>query len=177
MEVTKNGDFIYWPITINNEGPNANTNVKVQDYMAPGLAYQSYTLGPPAKGTFNIGTGLWTVGTHNVGITYVLTIKYKVVDITQATQESGVYGFALNAVVSGDNIDPNDINNTLSDFVEIIEYVITPVLLISTLIASGPSTVHVVVPSHAAILSAAAALYVNPACPQVAVTSTASGVP
>lgn len=118
MEVTKNGNFIYWPIIITNDGPDANTNVKVQDALAPGLAYQSYTL-TPTKGTFSTSTGLWTVGTHPVGAVYQLTIKYKVVDITLATNESSAYGFQLSAVISGDNIDPNDVNNTLTAFVGI----------------------------------------------------------
>lgn len=119
MDVTKNGDIINWLITITNNGPSANTNVKVQDSIAPGLIYQSYTIGPPEKGTFNMSTGLWTVGTHNVGVSYTILIKYRVVDISLATAESDAYGFALSAVISGDNIDPNDINNTKTAFVGI----------------------------------------------------------
>lgn len=119
MEVTKNGDIINWTIIITNEGPSVNTNVKVQDSLAPGLIYQSYTIGPPIKGTFNMSTGLWTVGTQNVGVSYKILIRYKVVDISLATAESGAYGFTLSAVVSGDNVDPNNINNTKTAFVGI----------------------------------------------------------
>ena len=119
MDVTKNGDIINRIITITNGGPDANTNVTVQDNIPAGLAYQSYTIGPPVKGTFNMSNGLWTVGTHNVGLVYKILIKYKVVDISLATAESDTYGFLLSSVISGDNLDPNDVNNTITEFVGI----------------------------------------------------------
>lgn len=119
MEVTKNGDYINWKVIITNNGGSGNTNVKFQDTIAPGLAYQSYTIGPPVKGTFNMSNGLWSIGSQAAGVSYQIVIKYKVVDISQATEESGVFGFALSGLVSGDNIDPNDINNIQSAFVEI----------------------------------------------------------
>jgi len=119
MEVTKNGDFITWIVVITNNGGATNTNVKFQDNLAAGLAYQSYTIGPPVKGTFNMSNGLWTIGNQASGVSYQIAIKYKVIDITQATQESGVFGFLLSGLVSGDNLDPNDIDNNITDFVEI----------------------------------------------------------
>lgn len=116
MEVTKNGDFIYWTFPVTNTGSSADTNVKVQFNLPAGLAFQSYTA---QKGTMNLSTGLWTIGGQNIGVTYSATVKYKVVDISLATAESDAYGFALSAVISGDNVDPNDVNNTGTAFVEI----------------------------------------------------------
>lgn len=116
MEVTANGQFIYWTFPVTNEGSSADTNVKVQFNLPAGLAFQSYTA---QKGSMNLATGLWTIGGVNTGVTYTATVKYKVVDISLATAESDAYGFALSAVISGDNVDPNDVNNTGTAFVEI----------------------------------------------------------
>lgn len=116
MEVTKNGDKIYWPITVSNTGVSANTNVEVQITIPPGLVIETYSTN---KGNLNKTTGLWTIGSQNIGTTYQNTVTFKVIDISLATEESGLFGFELVAVVSGDNIDPNSINNTKTAFIEI----------------------------------------------------------
>jgi uncharacterized repeat protein (TIGR01451 family) len=114
--VTKNGDEINWVITVKNDGPFDNTGVYAQDTIPPGLAYKTWSA---EKGDFNMSNGKWTVGNVPVGKSYKLTITYKVTDITLATEESGVFGFYNSAQVFGDNIDPNSINNTVDNFVEI----------------------------------------------------------
>lgn len=118
--VTKNGDLTIWQIAIGNDGPNTDTNMIVTDTLPAGLAYVSAT---PSKGTFDKNTGIWTVGTLNVGQTATLKLVYKVMDITQAIEDTpdnpGTFGFRNTAVVSGDNVDPEGDNNTSVRFVEL----------------------------------------------------------
>lgn len=116
MEVTKNGDPIYWTLTASNNGIFPEPNAKVQITIPAGLIIETYDA---EKGTLNKTTGLWTVGGVNVGASYNNVVKFKVVDISLATTESGVFGFELIAVMSGDNIDPNSINNTKTAFIEV----------------------------------------------------------
>lgn len=116
MEVTKNGDKVYWTLYAVNNGINPEPNAKVQITIPPGLIIETYTAD---KGTLNKTTGLWTVGGVNVGTSYKNIVTFKVTDISLATEESGLFGFELLAEMTGDNIDPNSSNNTKTGFIEI----------------------------------------------------------
>jgi uncharacterized repeat protein (TIGR01451 family) len=54
------GDDITFTITVTNNGPSEATNVQVVDLLPNGYAYVSHTV---SVGSYNIGTGLWEVGT------------------------------------------------------------------------------------------------------------------
>lgn len=116
MEVSKNGDKIYWTISAPNTGISPNTNVKVQLTVPAGLEILTYNA---EQGTLNNTTGLWTVGTVLVGKSPKNTVTLRVTDISLATVESGIFGFLLSAEVSGDNVDPNSIDNTSTNFIEV----------------------------------------------------------
>ncbi|MBF4475235.1 Ig-like domain-containing protein, partial [Methanobacterium formicicum] len=70
------GDTIIYIITAANNGLDAATNLRITDLLPSGLTDLSYTITGP--GTYNLGTGLWNIGTLNSGATTILTITGKV---------------------------------------------------------------------------------------------------
>jgi uncharacterized repeat protein (TIGR01451 family) len=58
------GDNVTFTITLSNAGPNNATGVTVTDQLPSGLSFVSST---PSQGTYDNGTGVWTVGTVNSG--------------------------------------------------------------------------------------------------------------
>jgi uncharacterized repeat protein (TIGR01451 family) len=64
------GDSVTFTLNLFNAGPNQATGVIVRDQLPPGYSYSSHT-GP---GTYDSGTGFWTVGTLNVLQTQTLTL-------------------------------------------------------------------------------------------------------
>src|SRR5262249_20272990 len=52
------GDNITFTVTLSNLGPNVATNVAVADLLPAGLNFVSAT---PSLGSYNSGTGLWSV--------------------------------------------------------------------------------------------------------------------
>src|SRR5439155_284289 len=84
-----------------NAGPNAASGVTVRDTLPAGLTYQSSTA---SQGSYDPGTGVWTVGTVGVGATQTLTITALVVSPgVQANTAS---------IAHADQFDPNLGNNT-----------------------------------------------------------------
>lgn len=53
---------VTFTIIVSNAGPNAGTNVAITDQLPAGLTFVSSN---PSQGTYNSGTGIWTVGTVN----------------------------------------------------------------------------------------------------------------
>ncbi|MDY9922936.1 Ig-like domain-containing protein [Methanobacterium sp.] len=70
------GDTITYVINAVNNGPDAATNLRITDLLPSGLTDGTYTITGP--GTYNLGTGLWNIGTLNSGATAILTITGKV---------------------------------------------------------------------------------------------------
>ena len=59
------GDTVTFTVTATNHGPSPASNVVVTDVVVPGgLGFVSAI---PSQGTFDLGTGEWTVGDLNVG--------------------------------------------------------------------------------------------------------------
>src|SRR5262249_4451133 len=56
------GDPITFTIPLPGQGPDAATNVSVQDLLPAGLTLVS---APPSQGSYTPATGVWTVGTVN----------------------------------------------------------------------------------------------------------------
>jgi uncharacterized repeat protein (TIGR01451 family) len=95
------GDTITFTVTLINSGPNVATNVTVSDPLPAGLQFVSAN---PSLGTYNNGTGLWTVGTVTAGVPQTLQIRTKVISPNAQTNT---------AVVShADQFDPDQGNNT-----------------------------------------------------------------
>ena len=58
------GDTIIYTVTLTNSGPDVATNVQVTDRVPSGVLLVSAM---PTQGTYDPNTGLWSVGTVNVG--------------------------------------------------------------------------------------------------------------
>jgi len=68
-------DYINFTITLNNDGPDGATNVSVEDILPAGVTYDSNN---PSQGTYNSGTGIWTIGSVANGGSATLGIRAKV---------------------------------------------------------------------------------------------------
>jgi uncharacterized repeat protein (TIGR01451 family) len=97
------GDTITFTVTLANLGPNTATNVQVTDLLPVGLTFVSAT---PSQGTYNSGTGLWTVGTVTTGAPQTLIILATVVSPSAQTNTS--------TITHSDQFDPNTANNSAS---------------------------------------------------------------
>ena len=96
------GTNVIFTINVTNNGPSNAANTVVTDLLPSGYTYASHT---QTAGTYNSGTGVWTVGTLNNGITRTLTITAVVLNTGNYTNT---------ATVTTSNIDPNTNNNTAS---------------------------------------------------------------
>ena len=93
---TINGQVTF-TLTAYNAGPQNATNVKVQDILPFGFTYVSSSAG------YDNNTGIWTIGTLNKAASQVLTL----------TASVNAFGNYYNqAVVSANEVDPNQTNNT-----------------------------------------------------------------
>ncbi len=100
------GDTIVYTVTVTNNGTENATNTVVNDLLPSGVTYVSYS---SSQGTYNSGTGAWSVGTVNSGASATLAIT--------ATVDSGVSGTVItNTASSGgsDFPDPDSGNDSAS---------------------------------------------------------------
>ncbi len=91
---------VTFTITLANTGPDAAQSVNVNDALPAGLTFVSAT---PSVGTYAAGTGVWSVGTVNVGATPSLQIVATVTNDTAITNT---------ATVTSTTHDPTPGNNT-----------------------------------------------------------------
>ncbi len=103
--VASNGNQTTWWIPARNLSSVKATNVTVQVTLTPtgGLAPVTYVAD---KGVFNFTTGVWQVGELAAGEVKWLKIVTSVADI-------GLAPYTLTSVISGNGVDPNNVNNTL----------------------------------------------------------------
>jgi len=66
---------VVFTITVTNAGPNATTNVTVQDLLPAGLGYVTNS-----AGVYAASNGFWTIGAMNVGASTTLLITATVTD-------------------------------------------------------------------------------------------------
>jgi uncharacterized repeat protein (TIGR01451 family) len=97
------GDTITFTVTLSNSGPNTATNVQVTDSLPAGLQFVSAT---PSQGSYNNGSGLWTVGTVPNAATPTLQVQAKVVSPNAQTNTA--------TISASDQFDPNTGNNSAS---------------------------------------------------------------
>lgn len=97
------GDTVSFTVTLANNGPDAATNVTVQDLLPAGLTFVSAT---PSQGAYNNGTGVWTLGTVTTATPQTLVIQATVASL----------GAKINTatITHSDQFDPNATNNTAS---------------------------------------------------------------
>lgn len=70
------GDNVTFALTVTNSGPDQATGVVVTDTLPTGLTYVSNTA--PSQGSYNSGTGVWTVGTLASGASATMEITASV---------------------------------------------------------------------------------------------------
>jgi len=87
--------------TVDNAGPNGATGVAITDALPPGVNFVAST---PSQGTYDSGTGVWTVGALANGAAATLAITATVSlpgDITNTA-----------TISASDQFDPNSANNS-----------------------------------------------------------------
>ena len=97
------GDTIAYTLTVTNNGPLEATNVSATDPLPAGVTYVSHS----GDGTYDPGTGLWTIGTLGVGEGAVLTIV--------VTVDAGTSGTVITNAIVNVSMDQDDTNQTQDD--------------------------------------------------------------
>jgi len=87
-------------ITVSNAGPNSATNVSLTDNLPAGIVFVSAA---PTQGTYNAGTGIWTVGTISSGGVATLQIIARVDAISTTTNTAQIR--------ASDQFDPDSTPN------------------------------------------------------------------
>lgn len=99
-----------YSISVRNIGPSVATNVSVIHGFSPTIVYQSVS----GAGSFDTGTGIWTVGTLMPGATASMTFSIRP-DISYSGQQ-----ITSTATLSGvDQADTNGSNNTASILIQV----------------------------------------------------------
>ena len=97
------GDTITYTVTVNDIGPGNATGVVVGDLLPAGLTFVSAT---PSEGTYDSGTGTWTVGAVDLSSAETLAIQATVASPNAVTNTA--------SITHSDQFDPNTANNTAS---------------------------------------------------------------
>jgi uncharacterized repeat protein (TIGR01451 family) len=94
------GGTVTFTLTVNNAGPDAATNVIVQDQLPAGYTFVSSNA---SQGSYDSGTGVWTVGAVNATGSAAL-------DIVATVNATGPYGNTAQ-VLASDQFDPDSTPN------------------------------------------------------------------
>jgi uncharacterized repeat protein (TIGR01451 family) len=100
------GNKVTFTVSARNLGPNNATGVVVRDRVPPGLAFVSAA---PSQGTYNAATGIWSIGSLNVGVTALLRITVTVTGTSRVTNTA--------TSIASNPTDPNPGNNSASAIV------------------------------------------------------------
>ena len=103
------GDTVTFQIEVTNDGGAQATNVSLTDSLPAGITYTSDNV---SQGSYNDATGLFTIGTLNVGQTATLTLT--------GTVDAGQGGNTITNVTTaatGDQIDPTTVGDDLVESV------------------------------------------------------------
>lgn len=105
--VTGNGDTWIWPITVKNNSTISATSVVVTNTFNTGFTVDSVVA---SQGSYNTGTGVWTIGTMAPNSTVTLNITCTVTDINSAP-------FTLDSTVSSFGTETTPLDNEASGIV------------------------------------------------------------
>ena len=100
------GDNVVFTVTVTNGGPDTAQAVAVADALPAGLSFVSAT---PTTGSYNSGTGIWTVGNLVNAADATLTLTAKATGHTSATNT---------ATATSSTYDPTPMNNVASAAVD-----------------------------------------------------------
>ena len=106
VQAASEGGSITYSVTVSNAGPTRVTGITVNDMLPSGLTYVTNAV---SQGTYNSGTGDWTIGTMLTGSTVHLSL--------QATVNAGTMNTAITntaQITAADMPDPTPANNQQS---------------------------------------------------------------
>jgi uncharacterized repeat protein (TIGR01451 family) len=104
---TKNeGSTVTYTITVGNDGPEPATGVTITDQLPSGLTYVSSNA---TQGTYNAGTGVWTIGSLARFASHTLTL---VANVNLGTGGFGITNVArVTGVAQPDPVLPNNVSS------------------------------------------------------------------
>jgi len=101
MGCLTNGETFTWIIKVNNTSPITVTGVEGAVTLPAGVTFASYSA---TKGSYDDGTGVWTVGGLLPGASATLTIEVEVSD-------ESLQPYTASVTVSGNEFEPYLLNN------------------------------------------------------------------
>lgn|GEM_PF-3195352 len=101
------GENVVFTVTVSNDGPDVASAITVLDALPAGFAFQSAT---PSQGSYDNGSGLWTVGSMNANATVTLSVTAQVTATGNKTNTARVESSDLYDPDStpGNNIETED---------------------------------------------------------------------
>ena len=105
------GDTVTFDITVTNDGPIGATNVSLTDSLPAGITFTSSST---TQGNYDVATGLFDIGTLNVGQTATLTLA-GTVDVGQG----GNTITNITTAATGDQTDPSTAGDDLEEAVTV----------------------------------------------------------
>ena len=124
------GDTVTFQIEVTNNGGAQATNVSLTDTLPAGITYTTNTT---SQGSYDPATGLFTIGTLDVGDSAILTLS--------GTVDAGQGGNTITNITTaatGDQVDPSTVGDDLVEAVDEIDNT-TDLVTVKTL-ASGDTT-------------------------------------
>ncbi|MDE1467102.1 DUF11 domain-containing protein [Aurantiacibacter sp. D1-12] len=112
------GDTVTFTITVTNNGGDDATNVSLTDLLPAGLT-ATVNNGTVSQGSYDSGTGVWTVGSLANGAFATLTIEGTV----DAGQEGNTITNTTSAATSDQN-DPTTTGDDLDESVDVINTIV-----------------------------------------------------
>ena len=123
------GDTITYQIEVTNNGAAQATNVSLVDQLPAGVTLVGGTV---TQGSYDPATGIYTIGTLNVGASAIITI-----DATVDAGQAGNTIINVTTAATGDQTDPSTVGDDLDETV-VVEDNTTDLVTVKTL-ASGDS--------------------------------------
>ena len=105
------GDTVIFEIRVTNNGGAQATNISLTDSLPPGL---TFTGSSTTQGSYDIATGLFDIGTLNVGQSATLTLE-GTVDVG----EGGNTITNITTAATGDQPDPSTVGDDLEESVTV----------------------------------------------------------
>ena len=124
------GDTVIFQIEVTNNGAAQATGVSLTDSLPTGI---SLTGGTISQGTYESDTGVFEIGTLNVGASAILTLE--------GTVDAGQGGNTITNITTaatGDQVDPSTVGDDLEEAIDVVDNT-TNLVTVKTL-ASGDST-------------------------------------
>ena len=103
------GDTVTFEISVTNNGADAATNVSLTDLLPAGITYTTNTT---TQGSYDLATGLWTIGTIANGDAATITLT--------GTVDAGEGGNTITNITTaavGDQVDPSTVGDDLEESV------------------------------------------------------------